>query len=194
MPVLYEDSSGSKIGACTAMCKPASCYKGNCGGANQTTTNLTGLPGSGHRCEPSDILYATGFTTATPGPSGVNGTGCTFNWSFEIDGMGMFYPSPFDNNLGWCEQHDQYVYDSHVDGMITALDEAIPKCDTITSPGYGTGSADGSGNCTAANGCRGAASFGCVSTDVAGPMPAFQAQHPALLSHPQPLYGVRTAQ
>jgi len=117
MPILYEDTSGSKIAACTAMCKPADCSAGNCGGSAQSTTNLLGMPNSGHRCDTNSILGT--FNPAIPGTGSgaTNGTGCTYNWSFEIDSTGVYFPSPFSDTLGWCEEHNQYKYDSNQDGM-----------------------------------------------------------------------------
>jgi hypothetical protein len=193
MPVLIE-MTGSMIAVCTAMCKPADCYTGHCGGNTQLTTNLTGLPGSGHRCEATDILASSGFLPATPGPSGMNLTGCTFNWSFEVDMQGVYYPSPFSDTLGWCEAHDQYKYDSNGDGMLTDADQSIPKCDTIVTAGYGTHMKAADGSCTATNLCLGAADFGCVSKATAGPAPAFQVSHGVLMNRPQSAVGVRAAQ
>ena len=195
MPVLIE-TTGSMVGVCTAMCKPADCYAGHCGGSNQLTTNLTGDPASGHRCETANIVGATSFVPATPGTgsNAVNGTGCTYNWTFEIDTQGMYYPSPFSDTLGWCEQHDLYKYDSNQDGMYTDADESIPKCDLIATQGYGTHMKASDGTCTAANGCFGAADFGCVSKATAGAPPAFQASHPILMSRPRLADGVRVAQ
>ncbi|CAN5240954.1 hypothetical protein BH11MYX1_BH11MYX1_42690 [soil metagenome] len=193
MPILIENT-GSMTAVCTAMCKPANCYMGSCGGSTQSTTNLLGQPGSGHTCA-DRISNPSSFTLAIPGAGSgaTNGTGCTFNWVFEIDMAGMYYPSPFSDTVGWCRQHDQYVYDSNNDAMLTNTDDPVPKCDTIATQGYGTHTLT-DGKCTAANGCRGAADFGCVSKAVAGPAPAFQAVQPLLMSQPQSPNGVRMAQ
>jgi len=194
MPVLIE-TTGSMVAVCTAMCKPATCYAGNC--TTGTATNLLGVPGSGQTCSTSDrISNPTSFTQATAGTGSnqVNGTGCTFNWSFEVDKQGMFYPSPFSDTLGWCEQHDLYHYDSNKDNMLTDADLFVPKCDTLTTPGFGTGSAGSDGICTGSNGCVGAADFGCVTTTLAGLMTFQNGAHPILKSQPQVPAGVRAAQ
>ncbi len=193
MPVLIE-TTGSTVGVCTAMCKPATCYAGNCGGSASATTNLLGDPASNNRCDPNKILGT--FVPAQPGNgSGAqNGAQCTFNWDFEIDSSGNYYPSPFSDSVGWCESHDQYQYDSNKDGTLTAADLAIPKCDTIPTPGFGTGSAGSDGTCTAANGCVGAADFGCVTTTLAGITTFQHAVHQVLQTRPHPAYGARMAQ
>lgn len=196
MPLLYEDTSGSMIVTCTAMCRPKSCWSGNCGGSDDASTFLTGDPAyvtgtaTHHRCEPTDIAGDVDPATAGSGANARNTDQCTFNWSFEFDTNGNFITSPFDDTVGWCERRNQYKYDVNGDGMITDVDLVEPKCDVMPGPGTGTGSADGSGNCTVANGCRAAGSFGCTSTTDAGIM-TFKGNHKSLTVRPYPAYATQ---
>jgi|GEM_PF-2549022 len=203
MPLLYEDTSGSMIVTCTAMCRPKTCYAGNCGGTTNDTSNLTGDPafttpdGRHHRCQINDIKGDV--IPATPGgtvgsPADMNGTAdtdqCVFNWLFQFNSMtGNFVTSPWNDTVGWCERRNQYKYDKNGDGMLTSADdEPDPKCDLIPVA-VGTGSADGSGNCTVENGCRGAGFFACTSLAESGVM-TFQGQaHKSLVARPYPAYG-----
>ncbi|MEO6774959.1 MAG: hypothetical protein ABI467_18465 [Kofleriaceae bacterium] len=195
MPLLYEDTSGSQVVTCTAMCKPKSCWggTGHCGGNTSTASNLTGDPASpANQCQPSAII-GNAVTPAQPSadPAANNNLQCVFNWEFSFDKMGNFVTSPFNDTVGWCEDHSFYHYDKNGDKMITAADDEVePRCDTMTDPGFGTGSADGSGNCTPANGCRGAGSFGCTSSTDSG-LVTFQGMRrdPTVRIHPRLPYG-----
>jgi hypothetical protein len=173
MPLLIENT-GSMVGVCVAMCAPKSCWMGNCGtGTTNDTSYLTGDP-AGRQCIAGKILAnTTAFHQASAGPAGVNGDQCVFNWFFEIDTTNMFHTSAYDDTMGWCMDHSQYNYDSNGDGMVDANDVARPKCDTLGSAGFGTGSAV-AGVCNGSNGCIGAGAFGCTSVSDSGLLqPAF---------------------
>lgn len=195
-PLLYEDTSGSMIVTCTGMCRPKSCYMGNCGGNSDSTTFLMGDPdyvtgtATHHRCEPTDLAGDVLPTIPGGTPLANNNDQCTFNWSFEYDMNGNFITSAFDNTVGWCERRSQYKYDINGDGMITDVDLVEPKCDLIPGPGRGTGSADGSGNCTVENGCRAAGAFGCTSSSDAG-VTMFNQNHKLLTARPYPAYATQ---
>jgi len=164
MPLLIE-TTGSMVAVCVAMCQPKSCWMGNCGGATANTTYLTGDP-TGRQCDPSKISGT--FTPATAGPAGANGDQCVFNWFFEIDTMNMFHTSQYDDTAGWCMDHSKYAYDSNGDGMVDMNDEpGRPKCDTLGSAGFGTGSAIAN-VCNGSNGCVEAGNFGCTSVADSG--------------------------
>lgn len=168
MPLLIEET-GSMVGVCVAMCKPKSCWMGNCGGATTDTTFLMGDP-TGRQCIANKILFnVSAFHQAQPGQATnlVNGDQCVFNWFFEIDTNNMFHTSQYDDTMGWCMDHSRYKYDSNGDGMVDASDVERPKCDTLGSAGFGTGSAVGSA-CNGANGCVEAGNFGCTSVTDSG--------------------------
>jgi hypothetical protein len=156
---LLYDSTGSMQVDCESLCKPASCYAGNCGASS---LNLPGV--APHRCNTSDSSGL--FNTAS---ASNNGDQCVYTWRLEVDSAGSLVRSPTSDTLGICVDHSRYKYDSNGDGMIGTGDLAWPKCDTFTTAGSGTGSASGSpATCTAANGCVGAADFGCVDTATGG--------------------------
>lgn len=162
MPLLIE-ATGSMTAICVSMCKPKSCWMGNCGGSTSVLSNLTGDPADpGNQCQ---ATARKGFLNPAIPNGGNNGDQCVFNWQFEITTQNQLLTSPYDDTLGWCEDHSQYKYDKDLDGMITAADdEAEPQCDSMSDPGFGTGSADPATHlCTPGNGCRGAGSFGCTS-------------------------------
>ncbi len=163
---LYYEMTGSMVVVCTAMCKPADCYAGNCG---SNSANLTGDP-AGRQCIPAQIAGTP--VPATTGSNGVNGDQCVFNWRYEIDTTGNWAMSPYSDTAGWCFQHQLYLYDVNGDMMYDSNDAAPPKCDTFTDPSFGTGSAVG-GQCLESNGCIGAATFGCTSSTTSG-LAAFQ--------------------
>ena len=169
MPLLIE-TTGSTTAVCVAMCKPKSCWMGNCGsGLTTDTSNLTGDP-AGRQCIAGKILANTAAfhqAQAGQGSNLINGDQCIFNWQFEIDGSNMFHTSPYDDTMGWCEDHSQYHYDSNGDGVVDANDAAEPKCDTLGSAGFGTHTAVGSA-CNGSNGCVEAGDFGCTSTTDSG--------------------------
>jgi len=115
---LFYDNYATQTVVCTALCKPANCFAGagNCGataGANR--------PGvAGDSCTSQDRLSKAGFG---------NGEHCRYEWSLEIDRMsGMFLRSPTSDSVGFCFDHDQYVYDSNNDGMFTSADMLLPAC------------------------------------------------------------------
>jgi len=202
MPLLYEDTSGSMIVTCTAMCRPKTCYQGNCGGSG-AASNLTGDPafttsdGRHHRCQPTDIAgdvvpaISGGTFPADMYNMNLDADSCVFNWSFEFDMNGNFITSAWDDTVGWCERKYLYKYDKNRDGMITAADDQPePKCDLIPVA-KGTGSADGSGNCTVDNGCAGAGYFACTTAAEAG-VGMFQSQgHKSLVARPYPAYNTQ---
>jgi hypothetical protein len=107
--LFYEDTSGSMIVTCTALCKPASCWSGHCGGTTTDTSNIAGDPASAHRCTPADILGT--FEAATIGSAGVNGNQCYFAWRLQFDGSGNFFTSGFNDTVGWCEQRQRRRHD-----------------------------------------------------------------------------------
>ena len=203
MPLLYEDTSGSMIVTCTAMCRPKTCFAGNCGGSGDASY-LTGDPaftttnGRHHRCQPGDIAgdvlpaisggtYPADLTNPT-----LDGDQCVFNWEFQFNSMsGNFITSPWNDTVGWCERHYLYKYDMNGDGMLTAADtESEPKCDLIPVA-QGTGSADGSNNCTVQNGCRGAGAFGCTTAAEAGVMTFQNTGHKSLVARPYAAYATQ---
>lgn len=151
---------------CLAMCKPASCWGGNCG-SSSSDERLTGDPAGGHQCKPANILVndPSAFP-ATLGSNGVNGDQCYFGWHFEIDSQNNIHVSDYSDTMGFCLDHSLLQYDTNNDGT---ADTAWPKCDLIGSA-TGTGSAAGDGTCTTANGCLGAATFGCTTLEDAGIM------------------------
>ncbi|MEO8846282.1 MAG: hypothetical protein ABI591_22015, partial [Kofleriaceae bacterium] len=169
MPLLIENT-GSMVAVCVAMCAPKSCWMGNCGpGTTPDTSNLTGDP-AGRQCIAGKILFnSTAFHQAQAGQGAglVNGDQCVFNWFFEIDANNMFHTSQYDDTMGWCMDHSQYAYDSNGDGMVDASDVARPKCDTLGSAGFGTGSSV-AGACNGSNGCVEAGNFGCTSVTDSG--------------------------
>lgn len=158
IPLLY-DATGSMQVDCIAMCAPVDCYAGHCG------TNSANLGGaSPHTCAPADARGTFNVASATN-----NGDQCMYSWLFEIDTMGNFFRSPTSDTVGFCVDHSKYQYDSDGNGTVGGSDAAWPPCDSFTHPGRGTGSAVG-GVCNDANGCIGAADFGCVSTATGGVM------------------------
>ncbi|MFT3698497.1 MAG: hypothetical protein QM831_35460 [Kofleriaceae bacterium] len=151
---------------CLAMCKPASCWMGNCGTDSQSE-KLTGDPAGGHQCKPANIIVNDpAALPATLGAGGVNGDQCYFGWHFEIDDSNMLHTSEYSDTFGVCLDHSILQYDANNDGT---NDTPWPKCDQVANP-IGTGSAGGDGTCTPENGCRGASNFGCTNLADSGIM------------------------
>jgi hypothetical protein len=155
IPLLYHDDSGSMTIDCISYCAPVDCYHGHCG------TNSANLIGAApHRCNSTDSSGSFNTASATN-----NGDQCTYMWYLEFDGTAnMVVRNAQTDKIGFCYDHSKYRYDSNND-MVP--DAPLPRCDTFTTPGFGTGSAVG-GVCNATNGCLGAADFGCVSTTTGG--------------------------
>jgi hypothetical protein len=143
---------------CTAFCKPVDCYAGNCG--TGTYGNLIGV--APHQCHDNDIR----LDSQVSGPatlSGNNNDHCRYAWVNQVDGSGLHRTAASDQ-LGVCMNHSAHWYDTNFDGV---RDAPIPNCSTCININ-GTGVPDGAGKCTCANGCVGAADFGCVSSATAG--------------------------
>jgi hypothetical protein len=182
IPLMY-DTTGSMQVDCISMCKPASCYMGNCGAAS---INLPGV--TPHRCNTTDSSGS--FNTAN---AANNGDQCMYSWLFEIDTMGMWHMSAYSDSVGFCVDHSKYKYDSNGDGQVTSTDLAWPKCDTFPMPGFGNGSAV-AGVCNAANGCVEAADFGCVDHTTGGVMFQGKTVKPAVnIDRPRAAYSVTYA-
>jgi hypothetical protein len=155
IPLLFHDDTGSMMVDCISYCAPLDCYAGHCG---TNSANLIGA--TPHRCNSTDSSGTFNTASATN-----NGDQCAFMWQFEVDMMTMMVvKNAQTDKLGFCFDHSKYHYDSNND-MVP--DAQFPKCDTFTTPGFGTGSAVG-GVCNATNGCLGGADFGCVTTATAG--------------------------
>jgi hypothetical protein len=137
LPLLIE-STGSTNVICTAMCKPANCYSGNCGTAD---ANQHGV--APHRCQTPDAL-GTFNTTA-------GGEECAYWWFLEVDpNTNTLNRSAYSDSLGFCLDHSKYMYDSNGDGT---PDTAIPSCQSLPLTGTTT---------------FGAVDLGCVDSATAG--------------------------
>jgi hypothetical protein len=124
LPLLYDQTGSSTI-ICVAMCKPATCYSGNCGASN---TNRNGDPSSVHQCNTTVRLGSFAATEQ-----------CQYLWWREVDDTGNFLPSPTSDTVGFCMDFAKYRYDSNGDNAVNASDNALPSCDTLGS-GEGVGS------------------------------------------------------
>ncbi len=145
LPILYE-STGSTSIICVAMCKPLTCYAGNCG------VNAANRGGAApHRCNASDRV---GSFTATEH--------CQFLWWREVDDSGNLLPSPTSDTVGFCFDMSKYRYDSNGDNKADSSDQMLPNCDLLQA-GFGSGS-----NRADPLTFFGAADLGCVPS----PMPA----------------------
>ncbi len=188
---LINDSEGSMVQDCVAMCAAQDCYSGNCPGSafaggtsgGVSHTCYDGTPG------PKDILVDPASTNYTPPSATGNGEQCNYLWNLEFDASGMFVRSATSDSLGLCISRGLYYYDSNGDGMVTTTtgtDVPWPACNQIT--GLMSGSNGTAGSCPTTkyptgtvccyeNGCLGAdgtpnntvyGPFACVSATKAG--------------------------
>lgn len=140
LPLLAE-ATGVTTVICVAMCKPDNCYLGNCG-----TSNVNRLGVGGDSCRVADRLGSFDNSTATAG----HGEHCLYGWRFEIDtATGKYLPSPSSDTVGYCYDHDKYLYDD--DGQANTPPVSRPPCSTLEN---------GLGDATTVR----AGDLGCVST------------------------------
>jgi hypothetical protein len=184
VPLLYADNIGSMVVLCIGMCEPATCLMGNCGTAGANKIGKTNVPS--YRCQPQDLLGTVVPSTGSSPGLDADHEHCEFNWRYEIGSDGTIYHSNWSDTMGWCEDHGAYRYDSNADGMFNDQDDIYPACDVFTTPGFGTGSAVGTGPgaCSPANGCVAAANFGCVDETTAGFPPMFKGERPRVPNNP----------
>ena len=98
LPLLRESTTVSTA-ICTALCRPADCFMGSCGGA--ANPNRQGAANQGCRT-PDRVAGAAGFNnggTANPATSPTGGEHCRYIWSFEIDDQGNYLMSPTSNTM-----------------------------------------------------------------------------------------------
>lgn len=155
LPLLIESTEVSTT-ICVAICKPANCFMGNCGGTGNP--NVAGAAQDG--CRPSDRVLGTDGAWDMPQgnpPSG--GEHCVFQWFFELDDQGAFLPSPTSNTVGFCYNHTAYKYNKDGDPNTgtNGREEPLPACSALQD-GIGSGSAPTDPN------YFGAAELGCVDT------------------------------
>jgi hypothetical protein len=141
LPLLYEATGVTTI-ICVAMCKPATCYSGNCGVGD---TNRQGDPTSAHECSSGDRVGSFAVTEH-----------CQYLWWREVDDAGNHLASTTSDSVGFCMDFAKYRYDSNGDNQVNTNDLPLPNCDTLGS-GYGTGS-----NPAIPTTFFGAADLGCV--------------------------------
>jgi hypothetical protein len=125
LPLLREESGITTV-ICVALCKPLTCYAGNCG-----TDNADRLGAAPHRCTTADRRGS--FDTSLAGEH------CAHLWMFELTDSGPLLPSAHSDSLGFCYDHSKYRYDSNNDGQITTADQTLPPC-AVLQAGYGSGS------------------------------------------------------
>ena len=145
---LLKESSFVSTAVCIALCKPQTCYTGNCGGA----TNTARLGAANDGCRETERVGNGGFNTTNDADGGEH---CTHLWFFEIDDQGNFLESPTSDTVGFCYNHDVYYFDSNGNGTIEQADTRYPNCGNLGS-GVGTGSGSD------ANTRFGAVNLGCV--------------------------------
>ncbi len=157
LPRLRESSFVSEA-VCVALCKPATCYSGNCGSNN---VNRHGV--ANDSCRDADRVAATGkefglFNGGSNDPDG--GEHCAHSWIFEINDQNELIESQTSDTVGFCYNHEVYRWDSDNNGMISETDQSYPNCARL-------GSGFGSANYTGSDGAIafGALDFGCVPTD-----------------------------
>jgi hypothetical protein len=160
LPLLWESTMVSTA-ICTALCKPAECYMGNCG-----TNDVNRAGAAGDACNTTDRVgsfqaNAAAMTGPNVTPTGfaTGGEHCRYIWSFEIDDQGNFLRSPTSDTVGFCFDHSKYMYDSNNDNT---ADTNYPSCGLL-----------GSGTSTATDATKplqyfGAADLGCQPAAAAG--------------------------
>jgi hypothetical protein len=152
LPLLRESSFVSTA-VCIAMCKPAPCWSGECGGAN----NPNRAGSAGDRCNMNDrvgALYNGG--AADGGETG--GEHCSYLWYWELSDQGELLESEHSDTLGVCYDHSKYYFDANGNGMIEmATDKPYPNCALL---GSGVGTNTGADPTTR----FGALNFGCLPT------------------------------
>lgn len=141
-PEIEDDQAGVNAYVCLAFCKPADCYLGHCGSANDAA-----IGAAPHRCNDTDARGT--FDT------GSNGDQCVYGWWFEQATDGHVMQSPYSDTTGFCLDHSRY----HVQQGSGAT---FPACSTLPLTASGS-------NCTPTDtsGCT-AVDFGCVSTTTGG--------------------------
>jgi hypothetical protein len=139
---LVGDQTGMTTVYCSALCKPANCFQGNCGANNSNQVGV--LP---HRCNNTDALGS--FNSA------VTGEECTYFWFLEVDpNTSTLDRSPYSDSLGFCLDHALYRYDSNNDGT---ADAPLPACSSLPLMGTGVPPVP-----------FGAVDLGCVDTATGG--------------------------
>ena len=183
LPLLYE-TTGSTVTICVAMCKPANCSNGACGGG----TARKGI--AGDACTTNDRLGTfqndANGTSTNPNVTETFTTGgdhCLYGWYFEIDDQNNFLPSATSDTVGYCFDHSKYKYDSGTG----APDTTYPSCETLVAAG------DGGTDKTKPLEYFTAASLGCVDTataglTAAGKAPASLVKLRQAVNFPRPLY------
>jgi hypothetical protein len=160
LPLLRESTTVSTA-ICTALCRPQTCYMGNCGTAN---INRIGVSNATEKNGCKSVDRVGSFQTNSTDTIGTTvyetgGEHCRYIWSFEIDDQMNFLRSPTSDTVGFCFDHDKYEYDSNADNM---ADSKYPNCGFLIK---------GSSNTTDATKPYeyfGAADLGCVSSTDAG--------------------------
>ncbi|HUS28370.1 MAG TPA: hypothetical protein VMZ53_07675 [Kofleriaceae bacterium] len=155
LPLLRESTTVSTT-ICVAICKPLSCYNGNCG-----TNDIKRKGEGGNACTSNDrVAGASVMMTHDTAATHPNDEQCEFLWRREIDAMsGDYLPSETKDTVGFCFDHSQYQYDSNGDNV---ADIDLPPCGALVQ-GFGSGS-----DLTDPLTYWGAADLGCVTSDEAG--------------------------
>ena len=123
LPMFYESYAVQTV-LCTAMCKPTNCYKGNCGAGN---VNRVGI--APNACSDANRESLNGFVATDH---------CKYQWSLEYDRQTMtFLRSTTSDTVGFCFQHDNFVYDSNNDGQFNQDDQVLPNCADVELMGTG---------------------------------------------------------
>ncbi|HEY5924937.1 MAG TPA: hypothetical protein VIV11_24820 [Kofleriaceae bacterium] len=152
LPLLRESTTVSTA-ICTALCRPQNCWMGNCGTQNVNRIGVS-TTGNTNGCKTPDRVGT--FFTANDASGGEH---CRYIWSFEIDDQGNFLRSPTSDTMGFCFDHDKYLYDSNGDNM---PETKYPNCGNLPQSGFGSGT-DPSMQLS----YWGAADLGCVDTTLA---------------------------
>jgi hypothetical protein len=145
-PLLFEGTGSSNL-VCVALCKPQSCFAGNCGSGDENR-----LGAAPHRCESPDAVGD--FDT------GSNGDQCTYLWWFERDPQNNNQPvlSRYSDAVGVCWNHSLYKYDPS-GGNSPSI--TYPSCEQLQLHASGT-------DPTMPLTYFGAADLGCVDSHTAG--------------------------
>lgn len=125
LPLLRESSLVSTT-ICVAMCKPLTCYEGNCG-----LNNLNRHGESPDACIDADRASnpARSISRNQGEPSG--GEHCHHLWWFEVSEQGELLLSERSDTMGFCYDHEEYTYDHDNNPQTPA--EPYPSCATLGS-------------------------------------------------------------
>jgi hypothetical protein len=129
LPLLRESTMVSTA-ICVALCKPSTCYNNN----NCGTNNVNRIGASDDGCRLADrVSKDATFNNANDADGGEH---CVHGWWFEIDDQGNFLQSATSDTIGYCYNHEVYLYDTDANNM---GDAPLPNCGNLGS-GTGPGS------------------------------------------------------